>query len=444
MFALIDGNSFFASCERVFRPDLRRRPVIVLSNNDGCVVARSEEAKKAGIPMGAPFFKIAGCVERHGVAVFSSNYELYADLSARMMACIASLAPALEVYSIDEAFADVSGIADPTALGVEIRKRILQWVGIPACVGIAESKTLAKFCNHLAKKNPCFGGVCNVSDLTETECTQWMRGTSVLEIWGVGRKLSEKLFEQRIRTVFDLREADPALMRRRYGVTVERIVHELRGTSCLEFDEIAPARRQILRSRSFGEEVTEIGEIKAALTQHTHSAAAALRRQGGLASCVGVMIQTSRFKPERHFGWDVASLPAPTRDTLVLSDAVVRLAERIFRVGMKYKRAGVVLLEIIDANAYTGDLFNPGDSARSRALMQTIDSINSRYGSETLKSAAELVGTNWHVRSAHLSPRCTTRWDELLRVSGDGRRRARGKQGHRRSPLFHKPPMEPL
>ncbi|MDR1274908.1 MAG: Y-family DNA polymerase [Candidatus Accumulibacter sp.] len=416
MFALIDGNSFFASCERVFRPDLWRRPVIVLSNNDGCVIARSAEAKEAGIPMGAPFFKVAGLAKRYGVAVFSCNYELYADLSARMMACIASLAPALEVYSIDEAFADLSGIADASALGMKIRRRILQWIGVPACVGVAPSKTLAKFCNHLAKKNPCFSGVCNWGDLSQDERLQWMRSFRVSELWGIGRKLGEKLPEQRIRTVFDLHEADPAAMRRRYGVTVERIVHELHGIPCLEFEEIAPTQRQILRSRSFAEEVSDIDEIKAAVTRHAHSAAAALRQQDALASCVGVTIHTSRFKAERHFGWDVSSLPAPTSDTLVLSAAAVRLAERIFRPGMKYKKAGVVLLELTNANAHTGDFFNPGDSARSRALMRTIDSINARYGGEAVKSAAELVGTKWHTRRDHLSPCYTTRWDELRQI----------------------------
>ncbi|MDR1367201.1 MAG: Y-family DNA polymerase [Candidatus Accumulibacter sp.] len=416
MFALIDGNSFFASCERVFRPDLWRKPVIVLSNNDGCVIARSEEAKKAGIPMGAPFFKISGLVERHGIAAFSCNYELYADLSARMMACVASLAPALEVYSIDEAFADFSGITDASALGVKIRHRVMRWIGIPACVGIGASKTLAKFSNHLAKRNPRFSGVCNWLDLTETERLQWMRSTSVFDLWGIGRKLGEKLLEQRIRTVFDLYGADPALMRRRHSVTVERIVHELHGIPCLELEEISPAQRQVLRSRSFAEEVSDIGEIKAAVSRHAHSAAAALRRWNGLASCVGVMIRTNRFKAERHFGWDVTSLPAPSSDTLVLSAAATRLAGRIFRPGMKYKKAGVVLLELVDANTRTGDLFNPGDSERSRALMQTIDSINSRYGGEAVKSAAELVGTKWHTRRERLSPRYTTRWDELRRV----------------------------
>ncbi|MDR1163134.1 MAG: Y-family DNA polymerase [Candidatus Accumulibacter sp.] len=416
MFALIDGNSFFASCERVFRPDLWRRPVVVLSNNDGCVIARSAEAKEAGIPMGAPFFKVAGLAKRHGVAVFSCNYELYADLSARMMACIASLAPALEVYSIDEAFADLSGIADASALSMKIRRRILQWIGVPACVGVAPSKTLAKFCNHLAKKNPRFSGVCNWGDLSQDERLQWMRSFRVSELWGIGRKLGEKLLEQRIRTVFDLHEADPASMRRRFGVTVERIVHELHGIPCLEFEEIAPAQRQILRSRSFAEEVSDLDEIKAAVTRHAHSAAAALRQQDALASCVGVTIQTSRFKAERHFGWDISSLVAPTSDTLVLSAAAVRLAERIFLPGMKYKKAGVVLLELSNASTHTGDFFNPGDSARSRALMRTIDSINVRYGGDAVKSAAELVGTKWHTRRDRLSPCYTTRWDELRRI----------------------------
>ncbi len=417
MFALIDGNSFYASCEKVFRPDLWRKPVVVLSNNDGCIVAMSREAKALGIQMGIPLFKVKELINQEGVTVFSSNYELYGDLSSRMMATIGTLVPGLEVYSIDEAFADLRGISNPTGVGRQIRKRVYEWVGIPTCVGIAPTKTLAKLCNHLAKKNAEFRGVCNWLDLSARERKSWMQRTNVTEIWGVGRQLGKSFSSRDVRTVDDLFSSDVATMRKKYGVVVERTIRELRGTSCIGLEEMAPAQKQIIRSRSFAKPVTDKDELRASVTMHTLEAAVTLRKQGSQAQCIGVSIRSNVFKTEaQHNGWDVTALPTSTCDTIVLTKAAEDLVNRLFKKDIEYKKAGVVLFELSPLAARQGDLLSEGDTDQRISLMHTLDAINERYGKHTVRAAAMDVGDRWHMRRGLLSPCYTTRWDQLLVV----------------------------
>jgi DNA polymerase V len=418
MYALVDGNSFFCSCERVFRPDLWKRPVIVLSNNDGCCVARTKEAKALGIKMGVPYFKIASLARQHGVAVFSSNYELYGDLSARMMQTIASLVPGLEIYSIDEAFVDFTGIQEPVALGAQIRSRVMQWLGIPTCVGIAPTKTLAKFANYLAKKNPEFAGVCNWLELSEADRDTHMRSTPVTELWGIGRKIGEALARQKVLTVADFCRVAPALLRTRYGVTVERILRELHGQSCLGLEEVNPTKQQILRSRSFSEEVTSKDELLAAVSMHMKSASVTLRAQHSVAGSVGVMIFGNRFRPEQpqHFGWDAVPLPTPSCDTFKLAEAAYQILNRLYRPGVRYKKAGVMLMDLTDSARVQVDLFSEGDDERRLALMKTLDQIQDRFGKKSIRSGIELFGRNWHMRRDKLSPCYTTRWQDLRMV----------------------------
>ncbi len=418
MFALIDGNSFFASCEKVFRPDLWRRPVVVLSNNDGCIVARSAEARALNIAMGVPFFKVAHLIERHNVAVFSSNYELYGDLSARMMHSVASLVPEIEIYSIDEVFADLSGMRDLTRLGREIKGRVFQWVGLPNCVGIAPTKTLAKFANHLAKTCSGFDGVCNWEDLSGAQQQAFMKRESVAEVWGIGRRMRPRLEQLNIRSVYDLAASDPRTLRARYGVVMERVVRELRGYSCLELEDVVPEQKQILRSRSFGGAVTKKEELRAALTMHLGSAAATLRELDMLAGCVGIMIYSNRFRPDKpqQHGWAMLPLAAPSCDTLTLMETANRLLEELYRPDIEYKKAGVVLMDLTRSDRVQRDWMNPGDNAKRVVLMQALDQINARYGGRTVRQGAEYVGSQWHTRRERLSPRYTTRWDELLRV----------------------------
>jgi len=378
----------------------------------------SYEAKALGLKMGEPYFKVAPLARKHGVVFFSSNYELYGDLSARMMQGIASLAPAIEVYSIDEAFADFTGIREPSDLGVQIRARVMQWVGIPTCVGIAPTKTLAKYANHLAKKNPEFQGVCNWAELSGTEQTARMRASTVTQLWGIGRRLGESLARQKVMTILDFYHADPTTIRARYGVTVERILRELHGQSCLGLEEVAP-KQQILRSRSFSEEVTDKDELRAAISMHLASAARTLRAQGSTAGSVGVMIYSNRFRPDKpqHFGWDTAQLPVTSCDTFALAEVANRLLDRLYRQGIGYKKAGVVLTDLSDSRHAQGDLLNEGDSERRLALMKTLNQLHEKYGKNSVRCAAEMVGEHWHMRREKLSPCYTTRWADLRAVA---------------------------
>lgn len=419
VFALVDGNSFYASCEKVFRPDLADAPVVVLSNNDGCVVARSAEAKSLGIPMGAPLFEIRQAIRKHKIEVFSSNYELYADMSARMMATIATLVPRIEVYSIDECFADLTGLPDRTALGHEIKHRVFQWIRIPTCVGIGPSKVLAKLANHLAKKNKDWNGVCNLVDMPSTELDAILDTVKVGDIWGIGRKLSAHLNSIGITTAKELRDANQGTIRQRFGVVVERICRELAGYSCLELTEVNEPNQQIIRSRSFGQLVTDKLALQAAVSTHVSSAAAALREQGTLASTLTVFIHTNRFRQQdlQYYGTRTASLATATSDTLILNNLSMRLLDQAYKPGYLYKKAGVMLAGIESCQNQQTDLFAAkSDPARDK-LMEAIDSLNSRYGRGTVQVATAVQSEDWRMCRERLSPCYTTRADQLLNLN---------------------------
>ena len=343
MFALIDGNSFYCSCERVFRPELKNVPVVVLSNNDGCVVARSTEAKALGIKMGEPYFRVKHLVSQGRLKAYSSNYELYADLSRRMMETIAGCVPAVEVYSIDECFADMSGIENLAIHGHQIRSRVLQWVGIPTCVGIAPTKTLAKFCNYLAKKYPShFEGVVVWSNWSESIRMRALRSEAVNEIWGIGNRIASKLAAQGILTALDFVLADTATLRRRYGVTVERTQREMQGIACDGLHPKPAPKQNLVRSRSFGTRIDTLEALKAAITHHISSGAEALRKDKLTASSVSVFLHTDFFKesdPQYHNSQTI-SLTVPTSDTVLLNHAAQKILETIYRSGYLYKNAG--------------------------------------------------------------------------------------------------------
>ena len=336
-FALIDANSFYASCETVFRPDLQGKPVVVLSNNDGCIIARSAEAKQLGIKMGEPYFKVRDQLKRAGVVVFSSNYALYADLSNRMMTIISELAPQAEVYSIDECFADISGIGNLDAVGREWRATIRQCTGLTCCIGFGPSKTLAKLANHAAKKWPATGGVVDLSDTARQQ--RLMRLVPVGDVWGVGRKLSQHLGEYKIRTAADLANADPKWIRKRFSVVLEKTVRELNGKSCLALEEVAAAKQQIIASRSFGQPVTTIEDLSEAVAEYTARAAEKLRHEDRLCSMIHIYAQSSPFsgQPYRNVGRTVI-LPAPTCDTRDLAKAALSQMGAIFQEGTAYKK----------------------------------------------------------------------------------------------------------
>ena len=422
VFALVDGNSFFASCEKVFRPDLTDRPVIVLSNNDGCVVARSKEAKKLGIKMCQPYFQIEEFCIRENVAVFSSNYELYANLSGRMMSTIASQVDC-NPYSIDECFANMSGYeglgTDLTQLGFQIKDKVFKDVGIPTCVGIAPTKTLAKYCNHLAKHYAGLKGVCNWLDLTPQRQAKALACEPVSEIWGVGRRYTEHLGKMGIRTALDLARADAETIRELFGITLSMTVRELQGTSCIPLELVKPKRQQIMRSRSFSHLVCDKDDLLGAITFHAQECGRTLRREGTVAHTVGIVLNTNPFRLQdvQQHAYPCVGLPYPISDTNTIIHCARRLLNQTYRKGYLYKRAGVYVGEVISKDAVTKDLFEETETEQQQIICELMDSINTRYGKNTLCFAASKLGKDtWEMSRARLSPGYTTCWKDLPRV----------------------------
>ena len=430
MFALVDGNNFYVSCERVFRPDLNDKPVVVLSNNDGCAIARSNEAKALGIKMGAPWFEIRHLEESEGLVALSANFALYGDLSDRVASIIAGMGPAHEIYSIDESFVDLAGVrGDLTERGRKVRARILQWVGIPCGVGIAPTKTLAKLGNYIAKTAERKPGsypehlaqVCNLATLPKAELQAVFEATPVNEVWGVGRKISAQLNAGGIHTVQDLATLDPATVRRHWSVVLERTVLELQGTSCMALEDAPPAKKEIACTRSFGHPVTELRDVIEAVTEFASRAAEKLRKQNSLAGQILVFIRTSPFRPEAQYSRSVVvPLRRPTADTGDLVTAAVMGLSAIYRPGFKLAKAGVMLLDLQDASYQQIELDLEDDQAPNRSrLMTAMDTVNQRFGKGALHMAsAGMAGDKrvWAMKQERRTPGYTTRWADILEV----------------------------
>ena len=418
--ALVDGNNFFVSCERVFAPQLEGRPVVVLSNNDGCAVARSNEVKALGVKMGTPWFQLRDLARQHGIVALSSNYELYADMSSRMMAVLGQFSPDQEIYSIDECFLGLDGFAeeDLVAYGASIRRRVAQWLGLPVCVGIAATKTLAKLANHCAKKQLAGGaGVCNFTRMAPPELSTLFATIAVREVWGIGPRLSHQLAELGITDVEALRRADAATLRSRFSVTVERTIRELNGIACAALEEATPAKQQIISSRSFGNYVYDLPSLREAVASYIAIAAVKLRGQGSRAGRVQVYIRTNPHKegvPQYQRGLAVP-LPEPTDDTLQLTQAALAVLDRLYRPGYAYQKAGVALLNLSAATTAQADLFaaRPGNER----LMRVMDRINAIWGRGTLRSAAEGVEKPWKMKRERVTQGYTTCWSQLPSVS---------------------------
>ena len=410
-FALVDCNNFYASCERLFRPDLKNVPLVVLSNNDGCVVARSQEVKDLGIKMGIPLFKIQDEIKRYGIQVHSSNYTLYGDISARVMQTLEGLSPSIEVYSIDEAFLDVTGIRALSEFGLMIRHTVFQHVGVPVCVGIAPTKTLAKLANYAAKKYKATNGVVDLSDSQRQK--RLLKITPVSEVWGVGRKLTERLKSIGIDTALSLAQLDPKTARKSYSVVLERTIRELNGESCLELDEAASPRQQIVCSRSFGEKLTNHTDVKEAVCEFAARAASKLRADGQLARMVNVFIRTSPFDKTgpSYSNSATGTLTTPSSDSRKIVALAVRLYESIWKDGYRYAKAGIMLGDICSPDNVQFNLFDSQpDDQRSDTLMQAIDSINQK-DSGKIWFGGQRKEKDWFMRQANVSPAYTTRWD---------------------------------
>ncbi|WP_027389202.1 translesion error-prone DNA polymerase V subunit UmuC [Chrysiogenes arsenatis] len=418
LYALIDGNNFYASCEKIFRPDLKETPVVVFSNNDGCVVARSKEAKALGIKMGVPAFQIKNEIERHGIVAFSSNYPLYADMSARMMAILETLAPRMEIYSIDEAFLDVSGIGNVEPLaeyGQRVRQTVSKWIGITVGIGIGPTKTLAKLANYAAKKYPATNGVVDLTDSIRQR--KLMEITPVSDVWGVGKKTTEKLHLYGIKTALQLAQANPQEIKRRFSVTLSRTIHELNGIPCFAFEESPPIQKQLICSRSFGKRITANVDMQEAVCTYAGNATAKLREQKLLTQHVTIFLQTSPFSESQPYYANSASmaLGMATDDSRDIISAASSLLQSIWREGHAYSKAGVMLGEILPRHRKVRSLFeDEGEIQKSQQLMQALDRIN-RGGRGTIWFAAQGKPKEhtWDTRQVNLSPRYTTKWDEL-------------------------------
>ena len=410
MFALVDCDSFYVSCERLFQPHLRARPVVVLSNNDGCVISRSREAKALGIPMGLPFFKLKDLVTAHKVVVFSSNYRFYGDISARIMHILSDQAPACEVYSIDEAFLGLEGIEDPEAFARQLQQTIAKWVGIPVTIGIGRTKTLAKIATNRAKKTQ--QPVCYLADVAAEQVA--LAATPVADVWGIGRRLSERLHAQGILTAAALAATDTGWIRRYFTVTGLRTVHELRGTVALTLQTAPQPKQSIGVSRSFGHKVTKPEELTAALANFVARAARKLRDSKQLVRCMQIYVRSSRYSKQQFiYAQQTIVLPNPTSYTPdLLAAARVALAA-LYQEGVAYSKAGVLLFDLCPTTQAQQSLFARPSTARSDKLSQAVDRINDKMGRQTLFFASEGVSASWGGKSNACSPGYTVSWKDL-------------------------------
>lgn len=412
MFALVDCNSFYASCEQVFRPDLRGKPVVVLSNNDGFLVSRSAEAKALGLGDLVPYFQVEAQLKKHKVAVFSSNYRLYGDLSNRVMTTLKNFSPNIEIYSIDEMFLDLTGLPlDLSTLGHAIKETVWQHTRIPVGVGVAPSKTLAKLANRGAKTLPRCAGVCVLDAPNKTD---WLlKHFPVTKVWGIAGRLAARLAELGIKTAWDLARADAKTVRRRTSICVERTIAELNGISCLALEELPPAKKQIYCTRSFGKRAMTLEPILEAVSLYAARAAEKLRQQQHQVKTLHVFLNNSPFEGGYYCGSTTVQLPYPTDDTRLISEHAKTAITKLFKPGPAYMKAGVGLIELIDPRYQQLDLWQAGQSGKASALMHLVDQVNARHGRRSVFFAAQGMQQPWYMKQAHKSPEYTTSWSDL-------------------------------
>jgi DNA polymerase V len=419
-YALVDCNNFYVSCERLFRPELKRRPVVILSNNDGCVVSRSQEAKKLNIPMATPLFKVEQLLKRHRVEIFSSNYTLYADISSRVMQTLETFSPQVEIYSIDEAFLDLTGFITAEArydYGQKIRQTVQRHVGIPVCVGIAPTKTLAKLANYGAKTYPATHGVVDLSQPERRD--RLLKITPVSEIWGVGKRTLLRLQHMGIYTAWDLSALSIKTARRQFSVVMERTIRELRGEACIDIDAQPAPQQQVICSRSFGEKISAYAPLRETVCEFAARAAEKLRHNRQLARMITVSVRTSAYSAEEPCYANSASgsLPSYSNDSRQIIARATSLLQNVWKDGYRYAKAGVMLSDLSADNPFQPDLFDdPSCRARNTALMKAMDQIN-HGGSGSIWLGGQRPQRDWFMNRAHLSPAYTTCWEQLPIVS---------------------------
>ncbi|WP_267570604.1 Y-family DNA polymerase [Acinetobacter pittii] len=425
VFFLIDVNNMYVSCERVFDPSLNDKPVIVLSNNDGCAVARSNESKALGIKMGVPLFQVKDIVQQHNVIVLSSNYAMYAEMSRRFHSILASYVTAEEVepYSIDECFIDFTAYEknfDLEKVGQQMRQQIWKWLGLPVCVGIGRSKTEAKIANHIAKKNAGFNSVCDLVNMDPCNKEYYFSLIDVSEVWGVGRKHSKKLQSMGINTVLDLACAEPREMQKKFSIVMARTIYELQGISCIEIEDTPPSKKQIIKSCSFGTKVTELIDLQEAIAMHAQEACKRLRDEESLCGCLLVFVQSSPFDDSAPFYNKsiTGAFSQPTDSALDFVKAATKMVSHIYKEGIKYKKCGVILTGLEPKAGHTYDLLTDFEAIEKKEqLMKTLDNVHTKFGKKKLGiSTCYVPGRNWSMSRDKLS-RNPFLWDELLTIN---------------------------
>jgi len=414
--ALIDCNSFYASCERIFNPKLLGKPIVVLSNNDGCIITRSTEAKALGIKMGEPYFKAKKIIEKNNVKVFSSNYSLYGDISQRVMEILLGFSPEVEIYSIDEAFLNFKGFKNHELLTYckHIRQTIKQWVGIPVSIGVGSTKTLSKIANHLAKKEADYEGICILKGDEKIE--EALNRIEIGDVWGIGRRLSKFLRNYEVRTAKQFAFLDRRWIRKNMGVVGEKIQLELCGVSCLDLELLPSPKKSCCVSRSFSRPIEKIEELQESIANYGSRVAEKIREEGLIAQSMSIFVLTNHFnKKEKQYSSSIKlQLDYPTSDSKLIVKRAVEGIKRIYKEGYRYKKAGIILYELHSSSSVRGLL--DYDKPRTDSLMRSLDEINYRYGSATLRLAAEGIGRSWHMRREKISPCYTTSFDQLMIV----------------------------
>ncbi|MDC0498593.1 Y-family DNA polymerase [Alphaproteobacteria bacterium] len=414
--ALIDCNNFYASCERIFNPKLMRRPIVVLSNNDGCIITRSAEAKKLGIKMGEPYFKAKKIIDKNNVKVFSSNYSLYGDISQRVMETLARFAPDIEIYSIDEAFLGLNGFEN-YELGAYcsyIRRTVKQWVGIPVSIGVSSTKTLSKIANNLAKKNKEYDGVCILKSWFEINDA--LKLTPIGDVWGIGRRLSFFLQKYNIKTAYDFTQLDKGWVRKNMGVVGEKTFLELCGVSCIELDLIPSDKKSCCVSRSFSKPIEKIHDLEESVSAYGTRVAEKIREEGLMAESMSVFVLTNYFnRKEKQYSNSIKlQLPFPTNNSIKIVKRALQGIRKIYREGYRYKKAGVILYGLSKSSQVKGLL--DYDRESSDTIMNAMDRINGRYGSSVIRLASEGIEKSWRMKREKVSPCYTTNFDDLVEV----------------------------
>ncbi len=417
MFALVDCNNFYASCERVFNPNLQGKPIAILSNNDGCVISRSDEAKALGLPMGAPIFKWEAFCKLNSIEVLSSNYPLYGDMSSRVMSILNQFTPDVELYSIDESFLEFKGFEnyDFNDYGNQIRQRILKWTGIPTCVGVAPTKALSKVANKIARKFPKQTKGVYVIDSEEKriKALKWIK---IEDVWGIGRGLKKRLHAKSCKTAFDFVQLEDEWIRKNFSITEWKLKKDLEGISTLKLEELKN-KRAIATTRSFDFTYDDINYIKERISTFATSCAEKLRKQGSSCHIIYVMLSSDRHKKtsEQHRGSRVVSLTIPTNSSLIISSEAVKAVISIFKKGIKYKRAGVIVSGLVPTDNFQLNIFEQ-ENPKHKPLMQVIDSINTKYADHKIKLASQDLKRTWKMRQERLSPRYTTNINDIIKV----------------------------